>query len=119
MATLLDPSSELFNLIYIFRMKRMEIKMCFFLVFAESMIQLAQEVCDKIQNCLGIQKFVQVYSQIMKSLKTKRDKRKQEEKRMAVINPMRNAKRKLRIAEKQRSSKRRKITTMRMSRRML
>ncbi|XP_031736395.1 small subunit processome component 20 homolog isoform X2 [Cucumis sativus] len=88
-------------------------------VIPESMIQLAQEVCDKIQNCLGIQKFVQVYSQIMKSLKTKRDKRKQEEKRMAVINPMRNAKRKLRIAEKQRSSKRRKITTMRMSRRML
>ncbi|XP_038874757.1 LOW QUALITY PROTEIN: small subunit processome component 20 homolog [Benincasa hispida] len=85
----------------------------------ESMVQLAQEVCDKIQNCLGIQKFVQVYNQIKKSLKAKRDKRKQEEKRMAVINPMRNAKRKLRIAEKQRASKRRKITTMRMSRRML
>lgn len=85
----------------------------------DSMVQLAQEVCDKIQDCLGIQKFVQVYSQIKKSLKAKRDKRKQEEKRMAVINPMGNAKRKLRIAEKQRASKRRKITTMRMSRRML
>lgn len=87
--------------------------------FVDSMVQLAQEVCDKIQNCLGIQKFVQVYSQIKKNLKAKRDKRKLEEKRMAVINPMRNAKRKIRIAEKQRASKRRKIATMRMSRRML
>lgn len=83
------------------------------------MVQLAQEVCDKIQNRLGIQKFIQVYSQIKKSLKAKRDKRKQEEKRMAVINPMRNAKRKLRVAEKQRASKRRKIASMRMSRQML
>ncbi|XP_022999923.1 small subunit processome component 20 homolog [Cucurbita maxima] len=88
-------------------------------LITDSMVQLAQEVCDKIQNCLGIQKFVQVYSQIKKRLKVKRDKRRQEEKRMAVVNPMRNAKRKLRIAEKQRASKRRKITTMRMSRRMM
>lgn len=39
----------------------------------------------------------------------KRNKRRQEEKQMAVINPMRNAKRRLRISAKNRANKKRKI----------
>ncbi|KAK9274446.1 hypothetical protein L1049_021693 [Liquidambar formosana] len=78
--------------------------------------QLAQEVCENIRNTLGIQNFVQVYSQIRKNLKAKRDKRKQEEKLMAVVNPVRNAKRKLRIAAKHRVNKKRKIMTMKIGR---
>jgi len=42
----------------------------------------------------------------------KRNKRRQEEKQMAVINPMRNAKRKLKISAKNRANKKRKIMTM-------
>ncbi len=76
--------------------------------------QLALEVCDTMRNALGIQKFVQVYNEIRKNLKAKRDKRKQEEKIMAVVNPMRNAQRKLRIAAKHSANKKRKIMTMKM-----
>ena len=78
--------------------------------------QLAQEVCETLRKVLGIQSFVQIYSEIRKNLKAKRDKRKQEEKIMAVVNPMRNAKRKLRIAAKHRANKKRKIMTMKMGR---
>lgn len=80
------------------------------------MKQLAQDVCESIQSTIGTQNFVQVYSQIRKQLKAKRDKRKQEEKLMAVVNPMRNAKRKLRVAAKHRANKKRKVMTLKMGR---
>ncbi|KAF8392350.1 hypothetical protein HHK36_022692 [Tetracentron sinense] len=78
--------------------------------------QLAEEVRDSIRGILGVESFVQVYNQIRKSLKAKRDKRKQADKLMAVVNPMRNAKRKLRIAAKHQAHKKRKIMTMKMGR---
>jgi U3 small nucleolar RNA-associated protein 20 len=73
------------------------------------MKQLAQEVCETIKNILG-QNFVQVYSEIRKNLKAKRDERKQEEKLMAVVNPM------LRITAKHRANKKRKMTATKMGR---
>ncbi|KAG9451956.1 hypothetical protein H6P81_004860 [Aristolochia fimbriata] len=79
--------------------------------------QLAAEVRDSIREVMGIETFVQMYNQIRKSLKGKRDRRKQQLKRMTVINPMRHAKRKLRIAEKHRANKRRKIDKMKERRR--
>ncbi|XP_015574070.2 small subunit processome component 20 homolog [Ricinus communis] len=85
-------------------------------VISDDLKQLAQEVCESMRNTLGIQNFVQVYSEIRKSIKVKRDKRKKEEKVMAVVNPMRNAKRKLRNAAKHRAHKKRKIMTMKMGR---
>ncbi|KAG6678404.1 hypothetical protein I3842_14G078800 [Carya illinoinensis] len=85
-------------------------------VIPDDIKQLAEEVRETIKNTIGIQNFVQVYSEIRKNLKAKRDKRKQEEKVMAVVNPMRNAKRKLRIAAKHRANKKRKIMTMKMGR---
>ncbi|KAL8494905.1 hypothetical protein ACS0TY_019170 [Phlomoides rotata] len=78
--------------------------------------QYAQEVSESIRDIIGVQNFVQIYSEIRKNLKAKRDKRKQEEKIMAVVNPARNAKRKLRNAAKHRDHKKRKIMTMRMGR---
>ncbi|KAL2486861.1 ARM repeat superfamily protein [Abeliophyllum distichum] len=83
-------------------------------VISDDMKQLAQEVCENIRDILGMQNFVQIYSQIKKILKGKRDKRKHEEKVMAVVDPMKNAKRKLRIAAKHRANKKRKIMTMKM-----
>uniref|UniRef100_A0A803Q1W1 ARM repeat superfamily protein n=1 Tax=Cannabis sativa TaxID=3483 RepID=A0A803Q1W1_CANSA len=73
------------------------------------------KVSTVLDKCYA-QAFVQVYSEIRKMLKTKRDKRKQEEKIMAVVNPMRNAKRKLRIAAKHRAHKKKKIMTMKYGR---
>jgi U3 small nucleolar RNA-associated protein 20 len=80
------------------------------------MKQLAQEVSGCLRSKLGSQNYVLVYNDIRKQLKAKRDKRKQDEKRLAVVNPMQNAKRKLRIAEKHRANKRRKMMTMKMGR---
>ncbi|XP_031259480.1 small subunit processome component 20 homolog isoform X1 [Pistacia vera] len=85
-------------------------------LITDDMKQLAQEVSDSIRNTVGSQNFVQIYNEIRKNLKQKRDKRKQEEKVMAVVNPVRNAKRKLRIAAKHRVNKKRKMMTMKMGR---
>lgn len=79
--------------------------------------QLAEEVRDSIRDkTLGNQLFVEVYSEIRKSLRNKREKRKREEKTMAVVNPERNAKRKLRLASKNKANKRRRMTSMKLSR---
>ncbi|CAA2935324.1 small subunit processome component 20 homolog [Olea europaea subsp. europaea] len=86
-------------------------------VISDDVKQLAQEVRDSIRDKVdkpGSPNFVQIYNQIRKILKGKRDKRKHEEKVMAVVNPMKNAKRKLRIAAKHRANKKRKIMTMKM-----
>ncbi|XP_065862754.1 uncharacterized protein [Euphorbia lathyris] len=87
-------------------------------VIPDDLKQVAQEICESIRNSLGIQNFVKIYSEIRKNMKVRRDKRKQEEKVMAVVNPTRNAKRKLRIAEKHKVHKKRKIMTMKMGRSM-
>ncbi|WVZ05123.1 hypothetical protein V8G54_018469 [Vigna mungo] len=78
-------------------------------VVIESDKKLAEDTCRKLENILGTQNFVQVYNHIRKNLMLKRNKRRQEEKQMAVINPMRNAKRRLRISAKNRANKKRKI----------
>ncbi|KAK7331457.1 hypothetical protein VNO77_25682 [Canavalia gladiata] len=85
-------------------------------VVTDEVKKLAEETCGEVENILGTQNFVQVYNLIRKNLKLKRSKRKQEEKLMAVINPVRNAKRKLKIAAKHRANKKRKIMTMKMGR---
>jgi len=76
--------------------------------------KLADDARGKIEHILGTQNYVQVYNLIRKNLSSKRNKRKQEEKLMAVTNPMRNAKRKLKISAKHRANKKRKITSLKM-----
>ncbi|KAL6505575.1 hypothetical protein OROHE_022954 [Orobanche hederae] len=78
-------------------------------VISDDLKQVAQEVSESIRDIIGVQTFVQIYSQIRKNMKAKRDKRKQGEKVMAVVNPTRNAKRKLRIAAKHQAYKKRKM----------
>ncbi|KAI5382449.1 uncharacterized protein LOC127102572 [Lathyrus oleraceus] len=85
-------------------------------VVADNLKKLAEDTCGKIENIIGTQNFVQVYNLIRKNLSLKRNKRKQEEKVMAVINPMRNAKRKLKISAKHRANKKRKVMTLKMRR---
>uniref|UniRef100_A0A1J3F7J7 U3 small nucleolar RNA-associated protein 20 n=2 Tax=Noccaea caerulescens TaxID=107243 RepID=A0A1J3F7J7_NOCCA len=86
-------------------------------VISDELKQLAEEVRDSIRDkSLGVQMFVQVYSDIKKSLEAKRYKRKREEKLMAVVNPERNAKRKLKLASKNKANKKRKILSNKMDR---
>ncbi|RHN69146.1 hypothetical protein MtrunA17_Chr3g0121561 [Medicago truncatula] len=83
-------------------------------VIADDLKKLADDARGKIEHILGTQNYVQVYNLIRKNLSSKRNKRKQEEKLMAVTNPMRNAKRKLKISAKHRANKKRKITSLKM-----
>lgn len=85
-------------------------------VISDDVKQVAEGVRGSISNVIGMQSFVQIYSHIRKNIKSKRDKRKREEKVIAVVNPMRNAKRKLRIAEKHKAHKKRKMMAMKMGR---
>ncbi|XP_047962589.1 small subunit processome component 20 homolog isoform X2 [Salvia hispanica] len=85
-------------------------------VISDDLKQLAQEVSESIRDRIEVQNFVQFYSQIRKNIKAKRDKRKQAEKVMAVVNPIRNAKRKRKIADKHQAHKKRKMMTMKMGR---
>ncbi|KAI3979780.1 hypothetical protein MKX01_013875 [Papaver californicum] len=85
-------------------------------VITDDLKQMAADILKKIKDIIGDDSFVRVCNEIRKNLKAKRDKRKNIEKVMAVINPMRNAKRKLRIAAKHRANKKRKIMTMKMGR---
>ena len=87
-----------------------------FSLLSDDLTQQAQEVRDGIRGIIGEHKFVQVYRQIRNNIKEKRDKRKQAEKVMAVVNPMRNAKRKRKIADKHQAHKKRKMITMKMGR---
>ncbi|CAL0335754.1 unnamed protein product [Lupinus luteus] len=78
--------------------------------------EMAEKSSRKIENVLGTENFVQIHNLIRKNLSMKRNKRKREEKLMAVINPMRNAKRKSKISAKNRANKKRKIMTLKMGR---
>ncbi|CAL1353831.1 unnamed protein product [Linum trigynum] len=85
-------------------------------VISDDVKPLAKEVYESVEKAVGNEIFVQINSKIRKSMKAKRDKRKQEEKVMAVVNPTRNAKRKLKVAAKHRANKKRKMMTMKMGR---
>ncbi|KAJ6777072.1 hypothetical protein OIU74_001113 [Salix koriyanagi] len=81
-------------------------------VVPDNLKQLAQEVCDRIRKAIGMENFALVYSNIRTNLKVRREKRKREEKVMAVTKPVQHAKRKLQVAAKNRAHKKRKIMTM-------
>ncbi|OWM88808.1 hypothetical protein CDL15_Pgr020762 [Punica granatum] len=85
-------------------------------VIPEPSKQFAQEISESLRNAFGIENFVRAYAQIRKDFKDKRDKRKRDKKLLAVVDPERNAKRKLRIAAKNRANKRRKIMSLKMQR---
>ncbi|KAM7258000.1 hypothetical protein ACFE04_013741 [Oxalis oulophora] len=85
-------------------------------VIPDEMIVRGQEVREKIRDKLGIREFVQIYGEVRKEVMAKRNKRKQEEKVMAVVNQERNAKRKIRNSAKRCANKKRKLSAMKMGR---
>uniref|UniRef100_A0A0D3CD05 Uncharacterized protein n=1 Tax=Brassica oleracea var. oleracea TaxID=109376 RepID=A0A0D3CD05_BRAOL len=72
-------------------------------------------ITDELEQ-LAEEMLVKVYSEIKKSLEVKRQKRRREEKEMAVVNPERNAKRKLKVASKNKANKKRRIMRSKMDR---
>ncbi|XP_039130786.1 LOW QUALITY PROTEIN: small subunit processome component 20 homolog [Dioscorea cayenensis subsp. rotundata] len=85
-------------------------------VIGDEVKQLAEEVRNSIRNELGVDNFVRTYNEIRKMLSMKRDKRRQKWRVAAVADPVRYAKRKLRIADKHRAHKKRKIELMKFGR---
>ena len=77
---------------------------------------LASDVLGKMRGVVGAENFLKAYNEIRKTVKAKRDKRRQAEKLLAVINPMRHAQRKLRISAKHKSHKKKKVAAMKMKR---
>ncbi|CAN1193912.1 U3 small nucleolar RNA-associated protein 20 [Linum perenne] len=85
-------------------------------IVSDDVKQVAVEVNKRIEKAIETQSFVKMNNEIRKSMKARRDKRKVEEKVEAVVNPTRNAKRKLKVAVKHREHKRRKMSAMKMGR---
>uniref|UniRef100_A0ACD5UJH9 Uncharacterized protein n=1 Tax=Avena sativa TaxID=4498 RepID=A0ACD5UJH9_AVESA len=85
-------------------------------VISDEAKQSAEMARDKLRDLIGVEKFVEVYNTVRKELKAKRESRKQVEKLVAANDPVRHAKRKLRMAAKHRDQKKRKITAMKMGR---
>ncbi|KAL2923314.1 Small subunit processome component 20-like protein [Bienertia sinuspersici] len=83
---------------------------------SDNVKQRADKVRQKMQDILGTQNFVQVYNQMRHDLGEKRFKRKRDEKVMAVVNPVKNAKRKMRISAKHQAHKKRKMMATKMGR---
>ncbi|OWM83689.1 hypothetical protein CDL15_Pgr004119 [Punica granatum] len=77
---------------------------------------LAQEISESLRSTFGIENNVRVHAQTRKEFNDERDNTKRDEKLMAVVDPARNTKRKLRIAAKNCANKRRKIMSMKMQR---
>ncbi|KAL8136927.1 hypothetical protein V2J09_002928 [Rumex salicifolius] len=84
-------------------------------VISDDLKQNAEEVRSIMQEIMG-QDFVEAYKDIRSDLKFRRETKKQKEKLMAVVDPVRNAKRKLRAAFKHKANKKRKIMTMKFRR---
>ncbi|XP_010532760.1 PREDICTED: small subunit processome component 20 homolog isoform X2 [Tarenaya hassleriana] len=85
-------------------------------VISDELKQQAEELKDSLRDTLGMKIFEERYREIRERLKKKRENRKREEKVMAVVNPVRNAKRKLRLAAKNRENKRRRTMSFKMAR---
>ncbi|KAK8959123.1 hypothetical protein KSP40_PGU003577 [Platanthera guangdongensis] len=83
-------------------------------VIDDEIKKLAEEVRDSIKDVLGAGNFIQVYNQIRKNLKGKRDHRRNQQKLVAVVNPMLHARRKLRVAAKHRRHRIKKVQAMKM-----
>ena len=84
--------------------------------YADDVKQRAEKVRKTIQVKIGTQNFVQAYNQLRHDLGEKRFKRKRDDKLMAVTDPIRNAKRKMRISAKHQAHKKRKMMAMKMNR---
>lgn len=70
---------------------------------------LGDEVLSGLRELLGVNEFVQVYNNVRQRVKDVREKRKRAQKLNVLVDPERNAKRKIRLNQKRQAQKKRKI----------
>jgi U3 small nucleolar RNA-associated protein 20 len=77
---------------------------------AEDVKTLGDEVLDQLREKIGVAKFVDMYNTVRETGKSNREKRKQAQKISVLVDPERNAKRKIKLGAKRQAQKKRKIT---------
>ncbi|CAM6096312.1 unnamed protein product [Calypogeia fissa] len=78
-------------------------------VVPEDLKKLGDEVLDQLRELIGVAKFVNIYNTVREKGKENRDKRKQAQKISVLVDPERNAKRKIKMSAKRQAQKKRKI----------
>lgn len=76
---------------------------------AEELKAYGDEVLNELRGLLGVSEFVQVYNDVRQRVKDLREKRKRAQKLNVLVDPERNAKRKIKLNQKRRAQKKRKI----------
>ncbi|KAH9312456.1 hypothetical protein KI387_027491 [Taxus chinensis] len=77
---------------------------------------LADEVLDHMKDIMGVENFVQAYNLARQKVKATRNKREQVEKISALVNPVRHAQKKRKLAVKRQAQKKRKVMKTKMQR---
>ncbi|XP_057867600.2 uncharacterized protein LOC131074886 isoform X2 [Cryptomeria japonica] len=77
---------------------------------------LAEEVLNHMKDIMGVEGFVQAYNLVRQKVKATHSKRKQTEKVSALVNPIRHAQKKRKLAVKRQAQKKRKVMKTRMQR---
>ncbi|KAG0630923.1 hypothetical protein M758_1G214100 [Ceratodon purpureus] len=75
----------------------------------EELKAYGDEVLNELRGLLGVNEFVQVYNNVRQGVKDLREKRKRAQKLNVLVDPERNAKRKIRLNHKRQAQKKRKI----------
>jgi U3 small nucleolar RNA-associated protein 20 len=71
---------------------------------------MGDDVLNHMREVIGVGKFVHVYNSVRQEVKNLRESRKRAEKIKVLVDPERNAKRKMRMNVKRQAQKRRKIS---------
>lgn len=82
---------------------------CCIYFYAEDVKSLGSEVLNQLREVVGTGKFVNVYNSVRESVKENRDKRKTAQKISVLVDPERNAKRKIKMSAKRQAQKKRKV----------
>ncbi|KAH9571646.1 hypothetical protein CY35_02G105300 [Sphagnum magellanicum] len=76
----------------------------------EELKTMGDDVLNHVREVIGVGKFVHVYNSVRQEVKNLRENRKRAEKIKVLVDPERNAKRKMRMNVKRQAQKRRKIS---------
>lgn len=76
---------------------------------AEELKIFGDQVLNDLRELLGVNEFVQVFNTVRQGVKDLREKRKRAQKLNVLLDPERNAKRKIRLNRKRQAQKKRKL----------
>jgi len=90
--------------------------MAMFCGSAEELKTYGDEVLNELRGLLGVNEFVQAYNSVRQRVKDLQEKRKRAQKLNVLVDPERNAKRKIRLNQKRQAQKKRKIVDLKRQR---